>query len=564
MPSRQDSGAPSGYTNGDRRISMFRRPARLVLPLVLLAALPLLAGCSLFGSEGQGSENVFNTYVTGDIPDLDSTTSDFLISGNILNNVMEGLFRVDDELEPYPAQAESFEVSEDGRTYTFTLREGLEWSNGDPVTAADFRYAWLRAINPETADAPAYQVYEYITGGREYFAGEAQENEVGIRAPDDRTLIVELENPTPYFPSLLASSVYLPLNEEFVEEQGEEYALSADGLLYNGPFTMTELDPANQAVLSRNGSYWDAENVALEGVNMRVIKESATAVNLYESGELDFVGLSAEDVERLQDSEEFSTVQNSQTYFLYMNNEDPTLANADIRKAIQLGFDKRAYAEVIMGDGSEPAPGLVPDIMPGPGEETFREFADDPLGDFDPEAAREYWERGVEELGETPTLELTVGDDSASRDLATFVQSQLEESLGAETQILVRPFEALFDEQESGDYQMNAWSWTAGLDPILFLELWESDSPLNDSGFASEEYDDLIQEVRRESDQERRMTLMAEAERLLVQEEAALAPIIHPASANLVKPNVSPAVDEEAANPYIPASEYKEIWLEEG
>lgn len=522
----------------------------------------LAAGCSVFDADEGGEGEVFRTYFTADIPDLDSTTTADLISGDVLNNVMEGLFRVDGNFEPQPAIAESFEVSEDGKTYTFTLREGVEWANGDPVTAGDFRYAWLRAINPDTAGDPAYLIYDYVEGGEEYFNGEADADEVGIKAPSDDTLVVELENPVPFFPALTTSSVFFPQNREFVEEKGDEFALSGDAILSNGPYEVAALEPSNRVFLEKNENYWDAENVEIERVEARVIKDSETALNLYEAGDLDTVELTSENVGRFTDSPEFATVRNSQTYFLYFNLEDEAMANEDIRRAVQTAFDKEAYVETILADGSEAAYGLVPPPIPGPGGESFREANGEVVPRFDPDDAREAWERGVEELGREPELTITVSDGSDSQDLGTFMESEFRENLGAEVGIETMPFDALFEAQDRGEFQMNAWSWTAGLDPVLHLELWTTDSTINDSGFSNERYDELIRNVRSEPDPDERMEMLAEAERLLLEEGSALAPIYHPASASLTKPYVKPAVSEDELNPAVPALDLKRMSLD--
>ena len=268
---------------------------RIVLPTFAILCLVLLVGCGAFREKGGGGDpNALRINLQAEIPDLDSTTTADAVSGGVLNNVMEGLYRLDQDEQPQPAMAKSVEISDDKLTYTFTLRDGVKWSNGDAVTARDFEYAWLRAMDPDTAGQSSYLVSGYIRGGSEFNAGEGSAEDVAIETPDDRTLKVTLENPTPFFLGLTAIFPYLPQNRDFVERQGERYAQSAEALLYNGPYTLTELNPTEGATFVKNEDYWDKENVDIERVEGKVVKDVATAVNLYEAGELDVTELSSE------------------------------------------------------------------------------------------------------------------------------------------------------------------------------------------------------------------------------------------------------------------------------
>lgn len=522
-----------------------------------------IVGCGVFESGGSGESGsggkVLDDYLEGDISDLNSTTTTDGYSFNVLNNFTEGLYRLDENHEPVPAQAKSVEVGDGGTTYTFKLRDGIEWSDGSPVTSQDFRYAWLRAMDPDTAGAYSFILSDFIEGGAEFAAGDTGPESVGIETPDDETLVARLANPTPFFLSLTAFPTYMPLEREFVEKQGDRYAQSADSILYNGPYTMTEFEPTNRVVLEKNGRYWDKENVDVERVKVRVIKENETALNLYQAGDLDIVGLTSGTVEEFQDSPQFSTVTNFETLILYMNNEDPALANENVRKAIQRGFDREAYVENILANGSRAAYGLVPPGMAGPGNQSFREYVGDTIPSFDPSEARGLYEQGVEELGREPTIEISVSDDDTSRDTGTFLQSQLEENLGANVEVKTLPFDALLEAAGSGEYQITASTWIADFnDPINYLDLFASQSGFNYPNFDSGRYDHLIAGTKTEAGQKERMRLMAEAERLLLTEEAAIDPVYYSATARLIKPYVKGYVD----HPYGPATDYKYVEIE--
>jgi oligopeptide transport system substrate-binding protein len=508
------------------------------------AALLGTAGCGVFEQGGQqdggaGAQNAFAYNLAGDIPDMDPTTMTDVNSFRLITNVMEGLYRIDENEEPQPAQAEGVEISDDDLTYTFTLREGIKWSNGDPVTSQDFKYAWLRAMDPETAAQYSYIIAPYIKGGAEFNAGDGSAEDVAIETPDDKTLRVTLVNPTPFFLGLTAFQTYYPQRQQFVEQQGDQYAQSADALLYNGPFTMTRFDPAGGATLTKNEDYWDKDNVAVQRVDCKIVKDVATAVNLYEGGELDVIGITSEYVDQYEDTPAFQTVVQFVTWWLAMNLEDEVFQNENIRKAIQVSFDGHALADKILNNGSVGAEGIVPPRIVGPGDQTFREAVGPTVPGYDPEQARELWQQGIEELGQEPSLTYLSQDSSTARDIATFLQSELEKNLGANVEVNVQPFDRFLELLENGEYQLSLYGWIADYnDPMTFLDLWLSDTPLNYSNYRNERYDQLINEAKVEPDEQVRMDNLIEAERLLVEEQAVIAPVHHEGAALLVRPSI--------------------------
>ena len=508
----------------------------------VLCLLVLLVGCGAFQEQGGGGDpNTLRFNLQADIPDLDSTTTADAVSALVLNNVMEGLYRLDEDEQPQPAMAQSVEISDDKLTYTFKLRDGVRWSNGDPVTAQDFEYAWLRAMYPETAGQISSLVSGYIRGGSEFSAGEASAEDVAIETPDDRTLEVTLEHPTPFFLGLTALPVYLPQNQEFVERQGDKYAQSADALLYNGPYTLTDFEATEGATFVKNEDYWDKVNVDIERVEGKVVKDVDTAANLYDAGELDVTEISAEYVDEYEGSPALEPMLMLATSYLDMNEDSPAFRNENIRKAMQIGFDRDALAEKILNDGSVGAEGYIPPGMDsgGPREQTFREAAPEVLGEFDPKQARQLYQRGVEELGEEPTLTLLVWDEGRERDVGTFLQSQFEENLGARVEVKVLPFDNLVEQTAAGDYDFyHGGSMAAYNDPMDFLEVWTTDSPFNQSGFSNAEYDRLVADAKVETDPTRRFQQLAQAEKILIQDEAVVAPTFHQSFTRLIRPSV--------------------------
>ncbi|CEP90474.1 oligopeptide transporter [[Clostridium] sordellii] len=262
-----------------------------------------------------------NLTLAGDIPSLNISKASDMDSFHMLTNTMEGLTRVDAKGVATPAMAESWEQSEDGKTWTFKIRKNAKWSNGDPVTAKDFEYSWKRTLNPETASQYGYVMYD-IEGASDYNNGKVDNaDNVGVKALDDNTLQVKLNRRVNYFDQLMSFCVFFPQNQKFVEAQGDKNGTTAENTVYNGPFTMSTWKMDDIVVLSKNNNYWDKDSVKLNTINFKVVKDSNARINLYESNEIDVVGLTSEHVDKYKDSKEFMTTKKAETYFLMLNNK---------------------------------------------------------------------------------------------------------------------------------------------------------------------------------------------------------------------------------------------------
>lgn len=544
------------------------------LGLTLTSAL-LLAACgnggsdstgesSSEGSEGSNDEQVLHLIETAEIPSMDSTTSTDSVSNNVLNNVNEGLYRQGPENDlQLGMAAEEPTVSEDGLTYTFKIREDAQWSNGEPVTASDFVYAWQRLANPETAAEYAYMIDGIVTNASEILIGEMDPSELGVTAEDETTFVVELAKPVPYFKDLLTLSMFFPLNEEYVTEQGNDYATNSDTILYNGPFELTDWDGAGLSwSLEKNEDYWDADVVKLDRIDVDAVKETSTALNLYNAGEADRMILTGEYVQTKQGAPDLlSQATSSVFYFKFnqeRNGEETPLANENIRKAIAMAFDKQSFSDTVLQNGSLPANGLVPaELAVGPASnEDFRAENGDLLS-FDAEQAVEYFETGLDELGvESLTLEMLGDDTENSKRSLEFMQSQLQSNLPNLTINLRNvPFKVRLDANSKQDYDIQLAGWGADYaDPINFLELFETENGNNKSGFSNPEYDALIERAQNDaSDLEGRWEAMLEAEQILL-DSAGIAPIYQRAYAVLEKDYVQDLV------PHLTGAEYSYKW----
>lgn len=486
-------------------------------------------------SERETAQNELNLIETSEIPTMDTVMQRDRISANVMNNVFEGLYRQGENGELLLGMAaEEPEISEDGLTYVFPIKEEALWSNGDPVTAYDFVFSWRRLADPKINALGNHLIEEVVQNATEIIDGELEVTELGVEALDDKTLKVTLANPITYFKNLLTLPVFFPQNESFVNEMGGNYATSGETLIYNGPFTLNEWDGIGLSwVYERNDQYWDREAVKLNTINVDVVKETSTAVNLYKNDAVDQVTLTGNYIEQEKNHPELENIPTSAVYYLKLNQERDgeatPLANKNIRTGIAKAIDKTGFIDQVLKNGSTPADGLVPEGFAF-SPETEKDFRkqNGHLLTYHIDEAREAFQHGLNELGvESITLEIIGDDTQIGRESLVYLQDNLMDILPDLTiNISNQPFYARLDADEKQDYDIQLAGWGADIaDPINFLELFTTHSGNNRTGFSSEQYDSLIEtaEYTEVSDTER-WNMLLEAERLLM-EEAVIAPI---------------------------------------
>ena len=542
---------------------------RVLMVMMLGLIIPFIAACGndeagdakSSGGSSETGEKVLNFPNPEAIPTMDPSIATDESSFVYLAATMEGLYRLDAEAKAAPGIATKHDVSEDGLTWTFHLREDAKWENGDPVTAHDFVYAWQRAVNPATgSEYGPYMMNGVIKNAAAVSNGELPVEELGVRAEGDYTFIVELENPTAYFETLVTFGTFLPLNQKFVEEQGDKFATSSETLLANGPYTIENWSSTSDSwELVKNDSYWDAETVQMDKLTFKVMKEPQTAVNLYNEGTLHRVDLSSDLVDQYATADDFHIQPATFVYFIKFNQEaHPALANKNIRAAISQAFNKEALVNEILNNGSIAANGLIPqDFTPLPESgEDFRAVNGD-LVVYDVEAAKAAWEKGLAEIGETSVeLELMVDDDEVTKIMTEYIANQLETNLEGLTVDIKRiPKKQRLDHDTNMEYEMQISRWGPDfLDPFTYMNLWTTDSGNNKMGYTNPEYDKLVVETATTyaTDNVKRYENFLEAEKILF-EDAAIAPIFQSSIAQLVSPKVAGI----HYNPFGPTYEYK-------
>ena len=515
-----------------------------------LAMSMLLGACSYQKDESQAkakgesgksnAKQVLNLVETQEIPTMDPALSADSVSSRAMNNTMEGLYRLGKDDKLVPGVAKEYKKSEDGKKYTFKLREDAKWSNGDPVTAKDFEYAWKRAINPDTAAKSAYMMYD-IKNAEKINKREMAPDQLGVKATDDYTLEVELDNSIPYFVDLMVYPLFYPVNEKYVKEQGNKFGLEANTTLYNGPFVLSEWKHERNFQIKKNPSYWDNKVVKLEEVNFNIVKDTATPINLYETKAVDRAILLAEFIDKYKGKPDFITLDETTVFFLRLNEKDPALANKNIRKAISLGFERKPLVDTLLNNGSIPATGLIPGkFMFGPDKKDFRVENGD-LVKPNIKEAKKYWEAGKKELGKNEIeLELLNEDVELSKKTGEYLKGELEKNLpGLTVKIKQQPFAQKLKLEDAGDYVMSFSSWGADFpDPITYLDMFVTGGAQNKMGYSNPKYDEIIMKAKKDgSDVNARWKNLLEAEKMLL-DDAAIAPVYQRSRAYLQRESI--------------------------
>lgn len=519
----------------------FRKVVQILLASALLAG-ALVPGLSASAQD----ENVLRIQTEVEIASLDPNIATDGTSMEAIASLQEGLMTRNQNGEFVEAAAESYEVSEDGTVYTFKLREDAVWSNGSPVTAHDFVFSWQRLADPATAAEYSFILDTAgVKNAAKVTAGEVDKSELGIVAVDDYTLEVTLDIATPYFLSLMAFSPLFPVNQEFFESTNGQFATSPETIISNGAFILSSYTPAGATTeLTKNESYYDLENVALDGLRFQVIKDSQQAVLAYQTDQLDITNISGEQVALFSADPEFRSVEQGYMWFISPNQLNENIANADLRLAIGKAYDREVIANNVLKDGSMPAAYFIPQLLSaGPDGTDYRDAAGRELLSSNAEEAQAHLEAAKEALGvDSFTLSLLVEDTEASINVAQSLEAQIEATLpGVDIQIEQTPKKNRLDRMREGNFDLGLTRWGPDYaDPTTYLQLLITDSSYNDARYSNEEFDagyESIQTGDLVLDEEARFEKMIELEKLALSEGAVL-PVYQAASAVLVKGNV--------------------------
>lgn len=532
---------------------------------VLAVSALTLAACGSNKSSSSGSDaQVLNWNESAELPTMDLSQATDTVSFTALNNTMEGLYRIGKNSKIEPGIAKKTEVSDDGLTYTFTLRKDAKWSNGDPVTAKDFVYSWQRTVDPKTGSQYAY-LFDGVANVNDIMNGKKPVTDLGIKAEGDYKLVVTLDKEVPYFKLLLGFPTFFPQNEKAVEKYGSKYGTASKYMVYNGPFKLTGWTGTNLSwTLAKNNAYWDKKAVKLSKINYKVNKTASTSYNLYQSGKLDATSLSAEQAKQLKGSKEYVSRPQASTFYFEYNQTKKAFKNKKIRQAISMVINRKQFVDKVLGDGSIPAKGLVPEGLSSYDGTDFATAAYEKTGvEYNVEEAKKLWKEGMAEEGLT-SLDITLlsDDTDGAKKSTEFVQSAIESNLeGANVTAANVPFKTRLDRSQKGDFDVVISAWGADFaDPISFLDMFTTNNSYNRGKWSNAEYDALVNASKTTDavDPAKRWDDLVKAEKILMEDQG-VSPIYQSTQAWVVKSKVKGVIYNSSGANY----NFKEAYVKE-
>lgn len=452
---------------------------------------------------------------------------------NLALSLYEGLTTLHPAtLQPLPGCAEWWDVTKDGLVYTFHLRKGLKFSNGEPLTAEDFRWSWERALSPQTASQYADMLYS-IAGAEAFNTGTAKDfSGVGVRVVDPLTLEVKLRGPTPFFLELVAHETLMPVHRATIEKWGAEWTKPAN-IVGNGPFVLAEWRPRDAIVLTPNPTWWNHGIVRLAKVVVKPIDQVDTALNEYLSGGVDWIRqVPARRIEEAQSHPDYYVAPYLGSYFFRINITKKPFDDPRVRKAFDLAIDKKEICEKGLKAGQLPATGIVPPSMRG-----YTELAG---LEYDTKRAKELLtEAGYPDGKDFPEVSILYNNNESHKKVCEMVTAMWREKLGVRVQLDQQEWQSYLQKQQNMDYQIARAGWIGDYaDPNTFLDMFVTGRGNNETGWSNKEYDSLLAEATREADPAKRMAMLQKAERLLCVDDMPVIPIYYYVNQGLLRPRV--------------------------
>lgn len=507
----------------------------------------LLAGCSTTGSSAKETDpevQEISVSLPAELTTLDTTQTTDKVTFTVIQHLFEGLYRFDEKSQPVPGLAEEAVISEDGKTYTFKLKEEAKWSDGQQVQAADFAYAWKKLVDPKTMGPNAY-LLDNVVNSQDIREGKADVATIGLETPDEKTFVVHLEQPQPSFLSVVSIGWLAPQRQSYIEEKGTAYGKTSEDLLYTGPFILKDWQQTGaEWTLAKNPEYYDQAVVKLDKINGSTIKEENTGIQLFESGELDLQKISGLYVQQYQNNDSLVTQKDIANYFLDFNKQaNKPLANVHLRKAIALAIDKESLVNDVLNDGASVLNGLIPSgLYANPNtNEDFRTYSGD-YNEYDSSKAQAEWSQAQSAIGDKIELTLLVTDDDHGQKIGEYLQNQLQDHLpGLTITINKQPRTNLNQSRADGQYELSISGWIAGSSDLdSYFNLYKKGSSYNYGGYVNEDYTALTENARTmdANDPDKVFEDYKAAESILLAEDAAQVPLYQSASNYLIKTTI--------------------------
>lgn len=486
-----------------------------------VAALALGLSFAAYAAAEPAKSQILKYNLGAEPATLDPHLSTGIPESTVEYNVFEGLTRYDEANNPVPACAESWSISKDGLTYTFKIRKGAKWSDGSPVTADDFVYAWQRLLDPKTASEYAYQGY-YIKNGEAINSGKVKDlDKLGAVAKDANTLVVTLESPTGYFLGVLAHTSMLPVKKAAVEK-GEGWATKPATLIGNGAFKLKSWEHNSALTLVPNPEYWNAKSIKLDQVDVTLIDSQNTALTMFETDQIDYTdNIPVAEMGRLRKEGKVKIGSYIGTYYYMFNTKKAPFSDVKVRKAFAYAIDRGAITEFITKGGQLPAMAFVPGGMADAKKGAdFRAVGGTYFKDNDVAAAKKLLKSAGFEGGKgLPPISILYNTSESHKKIAEAVQELWKKNLGAAVTLKNQEWQVYLDSRNAGAFEVARAGWIGDYpDPMTFLDMWTTGNGNNDTGWGNKRYDKLIDQAKSTADQATRVKAMHEAEDILMAE----------------------------------------------
>lgn len=541
---------------------------KTVLSLFLVAG--LLVGC---GGSSDGDKKVATLSSDSDATLFDSTTENNATTIQMINAQSEGLYRLDENSKGELGLAKEVKISDDQMTYTFTLRD-TTWSNGDALTANDFVFAFQRLFDLENVPNAINNQFFALKGllglknAEEVIAGTKTKDELGVKAIDEKTLELSLQDPCPIIEQLLAYPCFFPLNEKFVTEAGDKYGTTPELTLGCGPFVLTQWEGGSSLVFEKNEKYYDTSVVKVDKLKFLVQTDATARALSYENGDVQFAKISGELAEKYEGSEGYTTILESYLSYLSFNQKVAGFENENLRRAFSLAIDKETLVNDVLKDGSKAANFIVPEgLADGPDGKDFRESvgSDVKYLTYDKAEALKYYELAKKELGKDKfEYNLMVGETDVNKLIAEYYKEQIENALPGVTIVInQQPSKTFYAKADAKDFEILSIMW--GPDyayPTTYTDLWKTGGANNYSQYSSAAYDKLQEATTTGallSDPVARWDALKEMEKILLEDDAAISPQFQRGWVGLINPKLKGIIYRSSGVKF----DYREISLED-
>lgn len=493
----------------------------LALLLVIVFAVSI-AGCGGSNTSSKPTEKTLRVAIGAEPELLDPRRSTGIPETMVENQIFEGLVTRDGTSPAVPGVAEKWEVSADGLKYKFILRANAKWSNGDPVTAHDFEFAWKTTLSPELGSKYADQLY-YLKNGQAYNKKQVGADQVGVKALDDRTLEVTLEKPTAYFLNLLSFHTYFPVHKKTVEANAS-WAADPKTLISNGPFKMAAWAHNSKIELVKNDNYWAKDKVKSNKIDLILSDSATTVLTMFENNQIDAAENPpppAAEIPRLLKENKMKILPYLGTYYYTLNVTKAPLDNVKVRKALALALDRQALIATLTKSGEKPAMAWVPfglnDAKPG---EDFRKVGGDYFKDKDIETAKKLLaEAGYPDGKGLPPITILYNTSEQHKGIAEAIQEMWKKNLNIQVNLTNQEWKVYLQTRTQGEFQVARSGWIGDyVDPMTFMDMMTSDSGNNHSKWKNAEYDKLVRQAQSTLDQNIRTKAMHDAEKILFDE----------------------------------------------